>query len=154
VHALVGRRVPVESRPRRRAGRRVPLTVEHPPRGAHGSVDLAVQFSSHEPLEFIDARVLVIVNPSKTKKKTCGSHLVKGKRRHVRFKVRGETFTHVTKAKRSLRANGRFLDSKRCAAWVAVISAKNHKRQSVTAKREKSQTPKVLTAIITLPNLA
>jgi len=34
--------------------------------------------------------------------------------------------------------------------WVAVISAKNHerqrrKRQSVTAKREKSQTPKVLT---------
>jgi len=27
------------------------------------------------------------------------------------------------------------------------------KRQSVTTKREKSQTPKVLTAIITLPNL-
>jgi len=43
-------------------------------------------------------------------------------------------------------------------AWVAVISAKNHKRQrrkrqSVTVKREKSQTPKVLTAILTLPNL-
>ena len=42
--------------------------------------------------------------------------------------------------------------------WVAVISAKNHKRQrrkrqSVTAKREKSQTPNVLTAIPTLPNL-
>jgi len=41
---------------------------------------------------------------------------------------------------------------------VAVISAKNHKRQrrkrqSVTAKREKSQTPKVFTAILTLPNL-
>jgi len=41
---------------------------------------------------------------------------------------------------------------------VAVISAKNHKRQRrkrqpVTAKREKSQTPKVLTAILTLPNL-
>jgi len=41
---------------------------------------------------------------------------------------------------------------------TAVISAKNHKRQrrkrqSVTAKREKSQTPKVLTAILTLPNL-
>jgi len=41
--------------------------------------------------------------------------------------------------------------------WVAVISAKNHKRQrrkcqSVTA-REKSQTPKVLTAILTLPIL-
>ena len=41
---------------------------------------------------------------------------------------------------------------------VAVISAKNHKRQrrkrqSVTAKRQKSQTPKVLTAIVTLPNL-
>jgi len=41
---------------------------------------------------------------------------------------------------------------------VAVISAKNHerqhrKRQSVTAKREKSQTPKVLAAIVTLPNL-
>jgi len=40
---------------------------------------------------------------------------------------------------------------------VAVISAKNHKRQRrkrqpVTAKREKSQTPKVLTAIL-LPNL-
>ena len=40
---------------------------------------------------------------------------------------------------------------------VAAISAKNHKRQrrkrkSVTAKREKSQTPKVLTAILTLPN--
>jgi len=37
---------------------------------------------------------------------------------------------------------------------VAVTSAKNHKRQrrkrqSVTAKREKSQTPKVLTAILT-----
>jgi len=42
--------------------------------------------------------------------------------------------------------------------WVAVISTKNHKRQrrkrqSVTAKREKSQTPKVLTAIPTLPYL-
>jgi len=41
---------------------------------------------------------------------------------------------------------------------VPVISAKNHKRQrhkrqSVTAKREKSQTPKVLTVILTLPNL-
>jgi len=41
---------------------------------------------------------------------------------------------------------------------VAVISAKKHKRQrrkrqSVTAKREKSRTPKVLTAILTLPNL-
>ena len=33
--------------------------------------------------------------------------------------------------------------------WVAVISAKNHKRQSVTTKREKSQTPEVLTAILT-----
>jgi len=32
---------------------------------------------------------------------------------------------------------------------VAVKSAKNHKRQSVTAKREKSQTPKALTAILT-----
>jgi len=43
-------------------------------------------------------------------------------------------------------------------SWVAVISAKSHKRQrrkrqSVTAKREKSQTPQVLTAILTLPNL-
>jgi len=37
--------------------------------------------------------------------------------------------------------------------WVGVISAKNHKRQSVTAKREKSQRPKVLTAILALPNL-
>ena len=43
--------------------------------------------------------------------------------------------------------------------WVAVSSAKNHKRQrrkrqSVTTKREKSRrTPKVLTAILTLPNL-
>jgi len=41
---------------------------------------------------------------------------------------------------------------------AAVISAKNHKRQrrkrqSEAAKREKSQTPKVLTAILTLPNL-
>ena len=41
---------------------------------------------------------------------------------------------------------------------VAVISAKNHKRQRrkrqyVTTKREKSQTQKVLTAILTLPNL-
>jgi len=36
---------------------------------------------------------------------------------------------------------------------VAVLSAKNHKRQSVTAKREKSQMPKVLTAILTLSNL-
>ena len=38
--------------------------------------------------------------------------------------------------------------------WVAVISGKNHKRQrrkrqSVTAKRGKSQTPKFLTAILT-----
>jgi len=47
----------------------------------------------------------------------------------------------------------------KCSALrVAVISAKIHerqrrKRQSVTAKREKSQTPKVLTAILTLPNL-
>ena len=45
-----------------------------------------------------------------------------------------------------------------CPFGVAVISAKNYKRQrrkrqSVTAKREKSQTPKVLTAILTLPNL-
>jgi len=48
-----------------------------------------------------------------------------------------------------------------CIIWlrrVAVTSAKNHKRQrrkrqTVTAKREKSQTPKVLTAILTLPNL-
>ena len=39
------------------------------------------------------------------------------------------------------------------AGTVVVISAKNHKRQSVTAKREKSQTPKVLTAILILPNL-
>ena len=46
----------------------------------------------------------------------------------------------------------------RALKWVAVISAKNHKRQrrkrqSVTAKREKSQTPKVLTAVLTLPNV-
>jgi len=38
------------------------------------------------------------------------------------------------------------------------MSAKNHKRQrrkrqSVTAKQEESQTPKVLTAMLTLPNL-
>jgi len=48
--------------------------------------------------------------------------------------------------------------SKCLIRWVAVISAKNHKRQrrkrqSVTAKREKSQTPKVLIAILTLPSL-
>jgi len=42
---------------------------------------------------------------------------------------------------------------------VAVIGAKNHKRQrrkkrqSVTANWEKSQTPKSLNAILTLPNL-
>ena len=48
---------------------------------------------------------------------------------------------------------------KRSFPQVAVITAKNHKRQrrkrqSVTAKREKSQTPKVLTAILILqPNL-
>jgi len=40
----------------------------------------------------------------------------------------------------------------------AFDSAKNHKRQrrkrqSVTAKREKSQTPKILNTILTLPNL-
>jgi len=40
---------------------------------------------------------------------------------------------------------------------VAIIGAKNRKRQrrkrqSVTAKREKSQTPKFLTATLTLPN--
>ena len=38
------------------------------------------------------------------------------------------------------------------------MSAENHKRQrrkrqSVTAKQEKSQTPKVLNTILTLPNL-
>jgi len=41
---------------------------------------------------------------------------------------------------------------------VAVINAKNHKRQrrkrqSVTANREKSQTPKFKTAVQTSPNL-
>jgi len=41
---------------------------------------------------------------------------------------------------------------------VTVISAKNHKRQrrkrqSVTAKREKSQTSNFVTAILSLPNL-
>ena len=50
----------------------------------------------------------------------------------------------------------RFIDRREIR--VAVISAKNHKhqrrkRQSVNAKREKLQTPKVLTAILTLPNL-
>ena len=70
---------------------------------------------------------------------------------------------------RSERSNDRCYYSKRITSlsigltyvklkWVAVISAKNHKRQSrkrqsVTAKREKSQTPQVLTAILTLPNL-
>ena len=56
--------------------------------------------------------------------------------------------------------SGQFFSFWRRTRWrrVAVISAKNHKRQrrkrqSVTAKREKSQTPKVLTAILTLPNL-
>ena len=44
------------------------------------------------------------------------------------------------------------------AVRAAVISAKKHKRQrrkrqSINTKREKSQTPKVLTAILTLPNL-
>jgi len=57
-------------------------------------------------------------------------------------------------SRESLFSVTRFAGSER----VAVISAKNHKRQrrkreSVTAKREKSQTPKVLTAILTLPNL-
>jgi len=53
----------------------------------------------------------------------------------------------------------RFLVVSRCfLLWVAVISAKKHKhqrrkRQSVTAKREKSRTPKFLTAIEILPNL-
>jgi len=42
--------------------------------------------------------------------------------------------------------------------FVYQTVAKNHKRQrrkrqSVTAKREKSQTPKILTAILTLLNL-
>ena len=53
---------------------------------------------------------------------------------------------------------GGYLKRCLCSNRVAVISAKNHKRQRrkrqpVTAKREKSQTPKVLTAILTLPNL-
>jgi len=52
----------------------------------------------------------------------------------------------------SLGAPRLFENSAQCR--VAVISAKNHKRQrrkrqSVTAKREKSQTPKFLTAILT-----
>jgi len=50
------------------------------------------------------------------------------------------------------------LAGEHCILGVAVISAKNQKRQrrkrqAVTAKRKKSQTPKVLTAILTLPNL-
>jgi len=72
--------------------------------------------------------------------------------------------THNKKEKKS--CMGRFisvLDENKPGALrsffgVAVINAKNHKRQrrkrqSVTAKRENSQTPKVLTAILTLPNL-
>jgi len=52
--------------------------------------------------------------------------------------------------------SGKLWGTKPYALRVAVISAKNlkrqrRKRQSVTAKREKSQTPKVLTAILTLP---
>jgi len=35
----------------------------------------------------------------------------------------------------------------------SCLKRQRRKRQSVTAKREKSQTPKVLTAILTLPNL-
>jgi len=59
--------------------------------------------------------------------------------------VSRQKFFHRFKTEKK-KKKGRF-------AWVVVISAKNHKRQSVTAKREKSQTPKVLTAILTLPNL-
>jgi len=56
------------------------------------------------------------------------------------------------------RLHGRYGVEESVRQGVAVISAKNHKRQrstrqSVTDKREKSQTPKVLTAILTLPNL-
>jgi len=45
-----------------------------------------------------------------------------------------------------------------CYFLILVLLGSCHKRQrrkrqSVTAKREKSQTPKVLTAILTLPNL-
>ena len=52
----------------------------------------------------------------------------------------------------------RFRRQKPHRGRVAVISAKipkrqRRKRQSVTAKKEKSQTLKVLTAILTLPNL-
>jgi len=54
---------------------------------------------------------------------------------------------------------GEWSHTANCFVGVAVISAKNHKRQrrkrqSVTTKREKPQTPKVLTAILTLPNQA
>ena len=35
----------------------------------------------------------------------------------------------------------------------SCLKRQRRKRQSVTAKREKSQTPKVLIAILTLPNL-
>jgi len=37
--------------------------------------------------------------------------------------------------------------------WGSCHKRQRRTRQSVTAKREKSQTPKVLTAILTLPNL-
>ena len=60
------------------------------------------------------------------------------------------------KPRLALKVQGKLWDVKKIR--VAVISAKNHKRQrrkrqSVTAKQEKSRTPKVLTAILTLPNL-
>ena len=68
-----------------------------------------------------------------------------------------ETTKYLVLSTKRLVAAGKFLVAG-TKNGVAVISAKNHKRQrrkrqSVTAKREKSQTPQVLAAILTLPNL-
>jgi len=59
------------------------------------------------------------------------------------------------KTKKNFSSRGHFRRHLQLTLRVAVISAKKHKRQrrkrqSVNAKREKSQTPKFLTAILTL----
>ena len=51
--------------------------------------------------------------------------------------------------KQHLKQKKEFHHKLKQSKWVAAISAENHKRQFVTAKREKSQTPKFVSAILT-----
>jgi len=69
----------------------------------------------------------------------------------LKTNIHDSNYRNVQRRTLGCELSGRRHDVKVLFGWVADTSAKNHKRQrrkrqSVTAKREKSQTPKVLTA--------